>query len=410
MNGAFAPSERSLAGRPSKSRCVLIAVILLGSVGLAGCKSKAPGGAADAASAPSGSLGPPVAPPAPMRGMLWIPGGALIAGTAPDAYPRLADQEMLGEQLILHGFYIDVFPFPNEEGAIPLTAASQPDAAAHCEEKGKRLCSELEWERACKGPTNTTYEYGNVYRAERCGTGASSAMRPTGFLAGCRSEFGVRDMHGGVWEWTDSPWGRGSDRALIALRGGNAAQGELVGRCANAIGRSADTKAANIGFRCCAGPRNDDEVALEVARGEKLDARASMNKELASAALALLPEEAKTDLGGQKGFHFEREWVWRPIGNEEIHVLSGCSGLAVKPACGILLVRATLTAPQVLAWVSSGYWAPMLYMDNDPRDLWLFGGDELGQFRRQVGYVWGHVSVGPKERKVPRPKKKKKKP
>ena len=50
----------------------------------------------------------------------------------------------------------------------------------------------------------------------------------------------------------------------------------------------------------------------------------------------------------------------------------------------------------------------MLHMDTDPRDVWLFGGDELGQFRRQVGYVWGQVSVGPKERKVPRPKKKKK--
>lgn len=378
-------------------------------VSAGGCKGKESRGAAPSASAaPSGSLGPPAPPPPPKKGMVWIPGGALVAGTPPDAYPRLADEEMPGEQVILHGFYMDVFPFPNEEGAIPRTSVTQAEAAALCEERDKRLCTELEWERACKGPNNFTYEYGNAHRAERCATGNPSAMRPTGFLVGCKSEFGVRDLHGGVWEWTDSPWGRGSERPLVALRGGNAPQGELVGRCANAIGRSAETRAANIGFRCCAGPRNESEVVLDVVRGDKLDARLSPDKELATAALGLLPEEAKTDIGGQKGFRFEREWIWRPIGNEELHVLSGCSGLAVKPACGIVVVRATLTSPKILAWVSSGHWAPMLHMDTDPRDIWLFGGDELGQFRRQVGYVWGHVSVGPKERKVPRPKKKKK--
>lgn len=396
MSRAFARSER-------------VGLWLALGLSCLGCKGGGKGAPeARPSAAPSGSLGPPPAPPPPRKGMVWVPGGALVAGTPPDAYPRLADEEMPGEQLILHGFYVDVFPFPNEEGAIPRTNVSHAEAAALCEEKDKRLCSELEWERACKGPSNFTYEYGNSYKPERCGTGSPSAMRPTGFLVGCKSEFGVRDMHGGVWEWTDSPWGRGSERPLISLRGGNAPQGELVGRCANAIGRSAETRAANIGFRCCAGPKNESEVVLNVVRGDKLDARVSPDKELAAAALALLPEEAKQDIGDQKGFRFEREWIWRPIGNEELRVLSGCSGLAVKPACGILLLRSTLTAPKVLAWVSSGHWAPMLHMDTDPRDLWLFGGDELGQFRRQVGYVWGHVSVGPKERKVPRPKKKKK--
>ena len=45
----------------------------------------------------------------------------------------------------------------------------------------------------------------------------------------------------------------------------------------------------------------------------------------------------------------------------------------------------------------------------DPRDLWLFGGDQLGQFKRLVAYVYGKVSVGPKERRMPKPPKKKKK-
>ncbi|MBI3199902.1 MAG: SUMF1/EgtB/PvdO family nonheme iron enzyme [Myxococcales bacterium] len=395
MRRAFATSERWRA---------LVLVVAVAACGR-GREGRATG---DAGPAPSGSIGPPEAPPPPRTGMAWIPGGALVAGTPPDAYPRLADEEMPGEQVILHGFYMDTFPFPNEEGAIPRTNVTRAEAAALCAERDKRLCTELEWERACKGPNNYTYEYGSSYRAERCNTGSTSAMRPTGFLVGCKSEFGPRDMHGGVWEWTDSPWGRGSERPLVAVRGGNAPQGELVGRCANAIGRSAESRAPNVGFRCCSGPRNDAEVVLSVSRGDKLDAKISPDKPLAAAALGLLPDEAKRDIAEQKGFRFERQWVWRPIGNEELQVLSGCSGLAVKPACGIVVLRSTLTAPKVLAWVSSGHWAPMLHMDADPRDLWLFGGDELGQFRRQVGYVWGQVSVGPKERKVPRPKKKKK--
>ena len=395
MTPAFAVSERWGA---------LLLVAAVAACGR-GREDRASG---DASPRASGSIGPPEAPPPLKTGMVWIPGGALVAGTPPDAYPRLADEEMPGEQVILHGFYMDVFPFPNEEGAIPRTNVNRAEAAALCEERDKRLCTELEWERACKGPNNHTYEYGGSYRAERCNTGSTSAMRPTGFLMGCKSEFGPRDMHGGVWEWTDSPWGRGSERPLISVRGGNAPQGELVGRCANAIGRSAESRAANVGFRCCAGPRNEAEVVLSVSRGDKLDAKLVPDKELAAAALARLPDEAKKDIAEQKGFRFERHWVWRPIGNEELHVLSGCSGLAVKPACGIVVLRSTITTPKVLAWVSSGHWAPMLHMDADPRDVWLFGGDELGQFRRQVGYVWGQVSVGPKERKVPRPKKKKK--
>ena len=102
--------------------------------------------------APASSIAPPTPPPPPRKGMVFIPGGALVAGTPPEKLPRIADEEMPGEQVILKGFYIDVFPYPNEEGAIPLTNLSEPEAEGLCAELGKRLCTELEWERACKGP------------------------------------------------------------------------------------------------------------------------------------------------------------------------------------------------------------------------------------------------------------------
>jgi hypothetical protein len=341
--------------------------------------------------------------------MVFVPPGALVAGTPPDVYPRIADEEIPGEQVILKGFYIDVFPHPNEDGAIPLTSVTQSEARALCEEQGKRLCTELEWERACKGPRNSRFEYGDRYRQERCGTGAQPTMRPSGFKVGCASEFGARDMHGGIWEWTASPWGRGAEGELYSLRGGNAPSGELVGRCANAIGRPPSTKNGTIGFRCCAGPKNDAEVVLHVDRGKKLEFREGVDKKLAKALALQLPAEAKQELGNVERFVFERSWIWRPIGNEELRIIGGCSGLGTEPSCGIVIARIHLDRPTLVSWASSGHWAPALHGDVEPRDLWLFGGDQLGQFKRLVAYVWGKVSVGPKERRVPKPPKKKKK-
>jgi hypothetical protein len=342
--------------------------------------------------------------------MAFIPPGALVAGTPPDSLPRIADEEMPGEQVILKGFYIDIFPHPNEEGAIPLTNVTQTEASGLCIEQGKRLCTELEWERACKGPENTSYEYGDRYRPDACGTGSTPGLRPSGLRVGCRSEFGVRDLHGGVWEWTSSAWGRGSTRQLVTVRGGNAPSGELVGRCANAMGRPSESKAGSVGFRCCAGVKNPAEVVFDVVRGgARLEHGTSIDKKLARRLIELFPDEARKETGGRE-FHMDRRWTWRPIGNEELVVMGGCSGIAQRPACGIIVARMVLDRPKVLTWASSGHWSPVLHTDVDARDVWLFGGDDLGSFRRLIGYVWGRINVGPKERRIPKlPKKSKEK-
>lgn len=352
-------------------------------------------------------IGPPKPPPEPRRGMVWVEGGALVAGTPPDALPRIANEEIPGEQVVLKGYYIDLFPYPNEEGAIPLTNVTRDEAKALCAEHQKRLCSELEWERACKGPDNLPYEYGSRYDPSRCGTGGLSRLRPSGLSVGCVSGFGARDLHGGVWEWTDSPWGRGDEAGLATVRGGNAPAGELVGRCANAMGRPPAHKVDTVGFRCCAGPRNPAEVSLHVVTGKKLEARESVDRKLEAQLLPVLKEVAQRDLPNVEDFRCDRQWVWRPLGNEELVLLGGCAGLGTRPACGVIVARVSLDRARFLAWASSGHWTPNVHSDVDARDLWVFGGDELGQFRRLVGYVWGRVSVGDKERRVPKPPRKK---
>lgn len=355
----------------------------------------------------SSSIAAPVPPPPPRRGMQWIEPGPLVAGTPPGTLPRLADQEMPGEQVILKGFYIDTYPYPNEEGAIPLTNVTRDAAAKLCADQDKRLCGELEWERACKGPNNTTYEYGSGYRADRCGAGSEPGLKPSGLRVGCRSDFGVRDMHGGAFEWTSSPWGRGTEAGFFTVRGGNGTNGELTSRCANAEPRQPGVSSAVIGFRCCAGPANTTEVVLDVRRGPKLEAKGVVDKELARAFLGALPKDAEVKLRRFGEPRVEMFWIWRPIANEDLHVARICAGLGKQPSCSLLFVRLGIGAPEVLGLAETGFVPGSLHIEQNARELWILGGDDPGPFKRWVGYAWGQISIGPIERHVDKPKKKK---
>jgi hypothetical protein len=292
-----------------------------------------------------------------------------------------------------------VFAYPNEEGAIPLTNVTRDDAKKLCEERGKRLCAELEWERACKGPDNRTYEYGDRYRSDPCNTGSQPLLRPSGLRVGCRSDFGVRDMHGTVFEWTGSPFRRGTTGDLVALRGGNSPAGELVGRCANAIARPPETSAAAIGFRCCAGGGSAPDVELAVRHARRLDARDRLDQALVPGLMKVLPDDARASLLRHGALEPDRMWSWWPMGNDELVILSVCSGTGRRSACGLLVARVVLGKPKALAWADGGTWQPMLRAENDPRDLWLLGGDAPGAFRRRITYQWGEVSVGKREKR-----------
>jgi hypothetical protein len=369
--------------------------------------------ASSAGAVPRGSIGPPPPLPAPRQGMVWIPGGALVAGTPPEVLPRKPDQEMKGEQVILHGYYIDVFPYPNEDGAIPLTNVTHAEASALCAERSKRLCSELEWERACKGPDNRLYEYGDKHRPDRCGTGVMPSLRPSGLKVGCRSDYGVRDLHGGAFEWTASLWRRGTDGDVYTIRGGNSTAGEIVGRCANGEGRPAGEKSGSIGFRCCAGEPNTAEVILEIRHGARLDPVEKLELTLVTRLLAALPDDARATLerGGRP--RVDKVWYWRPVANEEFVTASICAGIGVRPACGVLVTRVELGRMSVAAWASSGYVPPSLHLDRDPRDVWILGGDERGRYKRLIAYSWGRIIVHPEDRRVgalPKERKRKSKP
>jgi sulfatase modifying factor 1 len=376
--------------------------VLLACAGCRGPRDRAPPGAMKSAHDAGVPWAPKSRAPTPPQGMVWIPEGALIAGTPPDRVPRLADEELAGLQVVLSGFFIDVYAHPNEEGAIPQTGATLAQAEAACADRGKRLCSELEWERACKGPRNLTYEYGDRYRADACSTGKSPRMLPSGYRQACRSEFGVRDMHGGIWEWTASRWGRGTEGSAVSVRGGNSPAGELVGRCANGMPRAPASSSAQVGFRCCKGPVNEAAVNLRIVRGPALERRERVDLELRSALDGLLPRDIRQSLEDAGGWQVTNTWDWRPTGNVELVVAGGCAGEFPRGRCGVLISQLVLGSPQFIAWVWAGLFPPVARIYGEPRRLWIYGGDRKSRFRQGVHFESGRVRIDEMERRVPK--------
>lgn len=326
--------------------------------------------------------------------MAWIPAGTLRAGTPDTKVPRVADEELPGQPIEMGGFYMDLYPWPNEPGAIPSSNVTRDEAEALCAEKGKRLCTELEWERACKGPENTTYEYGDAYRSAICGTGTApeqAARHPAGENAQCKSGFGVSDMHGIVFEWTSSSWGRGAkDPSLGVLRGGNATAGELVGRCANGIARAPTKKSPTMGLRCCAGPKNEAEVKL------KLDGTPGLAPAPRDVAAAWADE-----VGSVVGAHADdktlRAWTWIPVANERLVIVQGC-GDHTPRSCGIVVGRTRDSKRYVAASAIVGKDPADVARIGDARHLRFRALDVRGLFSREITYRYGRVDLGDMKR------------
>lgn len=197
---------------------------------------------APAASASAGRRAP-VAPGPPQ---IEIPGGKLVAGSTPGDRGRDPTLEPAMLEVELGGFSVDRYLYPNDPSKPPLTGVTRSKAAELCQQAGGRLCTELEWERACKGPESTPYATGAAWDP-------ACAKEP----ASCASGFGVLGM-GALREWTASEVAEIED----LLKKGAAVRGAARGaqtpdhRCAHRATVDATASAEDLGFRCCRGAPN----------------------------------------------------------------------------------------------------------------------------------------------------------
>jgi sulfatase modifying factor 1 len=337
-------------------------------------------------------------PGAARPGMVWVTGGILRAGSGIEEVPRVADAELPATEIPMGGFYVDLLPWPNEPGAIPTTDVSRDEAKRLCESKAKRLCSELEWERACKGPESTLYEYGSTYDPQPCGAGAAalaSSMRPSGQRAACRSALGVRDLHGGSSEWTDSRWGRGGPKDMGVVRGGNDLAGELVTRCAFARALAPTERSATTGFRCCAGPRNEAEVDLPVKKGPLFE-KATPDLDVGAPPIDALGGAACGPTRSPAPCSISRAWTWRPAPNVELALSGGCVGRDPSARCAVAVSRTVDGHVQTLAQVDTGLEIPeVVLVESADHRVRVRGANLHGQYFQEVVFDYGRVDVKP---------------
>jgi len=161
--------------------------------------------------------------------MILIPAGSFNMGNTnePDETPE--------RRVSVPSFYIDTYEVTHEQyanflmatgrrapldwsdGKMPAGLAKHPvvnvtwhDAAAYATWAGKRLPTEAEWEKACRGSEGRIYPWGDSAAGKKAASGAEARDKshPEGrtFRVGSFpddvSPYGVMDMAGNAWEWT----------------------------------------------------------------------------------------------------------------------------------------------------------------------------------------------------------------
>jgi len=162
--------------------------------------------------------------------MVEIPEGAFTMGS--DGTQALED-ERPAHQVWLSAFLMDLHEVTTAQYAVFLTETGRPapwlwetvnviqhgdqpvigvdwaDADAYCRWKGKRLPTEAEWEKAARGTDGRLYPWGNRVPSTdhaNFALGArfsySQVLMPVQSYDAGRSPYGLYNMAGNVWEWT----------------------------------------------------------------------------------------------------------------------------------------------------------------------------------------------------------------
>jgi formylglycine-generating enzyme required for sulfatase activity len=156
-----------------------------------------------------------------------------------------------------------------QEDDHPVVCVSWHDAQAYVAwlrersgNKAYRLLSEAEWEYCCRAGTTSPYSTGDTITAEQANFGRNSnSTTPVSRFP--PNPWGLRDVHGNVWEWCEDNWHkdykgkppldgsvwRGGDRSLRVLRGGSWIDYPRNLRSAFRDGGHPDNRSNYVGFR-----------------------------------------------------------------------------------------------------------------------------------------------------------------
>jgi hypothetical protein len=300
---------------------------------LASCHGKQPAPGASASSAPQTSAEsrhPKSEPQA--RQTAAIPAGTLRAGSTPGDPGRVPELEAKNQEVQLGPFSMDRLPYPNDPTQPALLGETRDEARRLCAERSARLCTEVEWERACKGPKQDDYPSGVIWDPS-CTAGSQA----------CATGFDVLGLGTTAGEWVANDVTL-DDKRLAVVRGAGIKAPATDHRCAARHPTEASTQSQDIGFRCCQGAPNA-AVVSEPKQGP-IFTKVKLTAEELEQALAAdpagkplahdikffhEPEGANTVVsrgpGDKKGFDFTvAPLLWNPVPGAEILLVAARSG------------------------------------------------------------------------------------
>ena len=227
--------------------------------------------------------------------MVLVPSGEFTMGSSDNdivdiinkfggkAKPVWYKNEAPKKKVFVKDFYIDRYEVTNtqykkfkKDHVIPFDRENHPavnikwaEADAYCRWLGKRLPTEEEWEKAARGTDGRQFPWGNEFDKAKANTAASGlggearvgsykeettaslfpgGTVPVGSLDKGVSPYGVHDMSGNAWEWTDTWYDK--EKGLKVLKGGSWIAPPISARSAVRLADNPFVMSNDYGFRC----------------------------------------------------------------------------------------------------------------------------------------------------------------
>ncbi len=244
--------------------------------------------------------------------MVLVPAGPFIMGNNNDFYDNDNDEKPQ-HTVDLPAFFVDRYPVTNQDyqafmaatghapprywpasGGMPPGKADHPvvgvtfaDATAYAHWKGRRLLTEEEWEKTARGTAGLRWPWGSVFDERKANVGTDTTTPVHAHPDGA-SPYGVFEMAGNVWEWTDtwyelypgSPPNRTVQRftggKVKVVRGGSYSSDIGSARGADRGNKKIDEPGPSLGFRTAQDvPGYESYAAALKARSAAREAQAA---------------------------------------------------------------------------------------------------------------------------------------